>query len=189
MATVERPNNSLRILFARAAVLVIAAATLLALTGARPADAPATAPLDQIAQAPVDQPFELPDTTEDEEDDADTLDVVPPSAQQQAPPPASPAVEDTTGAFRPDLNTVPPGATADSSATGAAPDTLFMPSGVLPTNPQPTTTTTTQPQATPPLPGPKQEVKKPRKGLLGIHPVAILFGLAALHIMVTHLAE
>lgn len=191
LATVERPNSSLRVLLARAVVLVIAAATLLAMTGARPADAPAAAPLDQIAQAPVDQPFELPDTTEDEEDDADTLDVVPPSAQEQTPPPASPAVEDTTGAFRPDLNAVPPGATADSSAapTGAAPDTLFMPSGVLPTNPQQPTTTTTQPHATPSMPGPRQEAQKPRKGLLGIHPVAILVGLAALHIMVTHLAE
>jgi hypothetical protein len=94
------------------------------------------------------------------------------------------------------LNTVPSGATADSTAVGAtadttgargaAPDTLFMPSGVLPTNPQPTTTT--QPHGAP-LPGPKLEAKKPRTGLLGIHPIAILVGLAALHIAVTHLAE
>jgi len=196
LATVERPNISLRILVARAAVLVTAAATLLALTGARSADAPGN--LDQLAQAPVDQPFQFPDTTGDEEDDADTLDVAPPSAEQQAPPPQSPAVEDTAGVFRPDLNPVPPGATADSTtagaaadttgAHGAAPDTLFMPSGVLPTHPQPTTTTTTQPQGAP-LPGPKLEAKKPRTGLLGIHPIAILVGLAALHIAVTHLAE
>jgi hypothetical protein len=107
-------------------------------------------------------------------------------------------VEDTAGVFRPDLNTAPAGATADSTAVGAtadttgargaAPDTLFMPSGVLPTNPQPTTTTTTQPQGAP-LPGPKLEAKKPRTGLFGIHPIAILVGLAALHIAVTHLAE
>jgi hypothetical protein len=190
LATVSKV--SLRLFLARAAVFVIAAATLVALTGARPTDAPpASLPsdLDQLAQAPVDQPFELPDTTEDEEDDSDTTDVVPQSTQQE--PPQSPALEDTTGAFRPDLNTAPPGATVDTTVapTGAAPDTLFMPSGVLPTNPQPKTTTTTQPHATPPLPGPKQEAKKPRKGLLGIHPVAILVGLAALHIAVTHLAE
>ncbi|HEX3112770.1 MAG TPA: hypothetical protein VHU20_05845, partial [Candidatus Eisenbacteria bacterium] len=170
----------MRLNLARAAVLVIAAATLLALTGARPADAPpATLPpgLDQLAQAPVDQPFQFPDTTDSEGDDADTLDVAPPSAEQQAPPPQSPALEDTAGAFRPDLNTVPSGATADSTAVGATadttgargatPDTLFMPSGVLPTNPQPTTTT--QPHGAP-LPGPKLEAKKPRTGLLGIHP-------------------
>ena len=198
LATVERPNISLRILVARAAVLVIAAMTLLALTGARPADAPAPpGNLDQLAQAPVDQPFQFPDTTGDEEDDSDTLDVAP-SAEQQAPPPQSPAVEDTVGVFRPDLNPVPPGATADSTtagaiadttgARGAAPDTLFMPPAVLPTNPQPTTTTTTQPQGAP-LPGPKLEAKKPRTGLFGIHPIAILVGLAALHIAVTHLAE
>ena len=188
LATVERPNISLRILVARAAVLVIAAMTLLALTGARSADAPAPpGNLDQLAQAPVDQPFQFPDTTGDEEDDADTLDVAP-SAEQQAPPPQSPAVEDTVGVFRPDLNPVPPGATADSTTAGAAPDTLFMPPAVLPTNPQPTTTTTTQPQGAP-LPGPKLEAKKPRTGLFGIHPIAILVGLAALHIAVTHLAE
>jgi len=191
----------LRLNLARAAVLVIAAATLLALTGARPADAPpASLPpgLDQLAQAPVDQPFQFPDTTDSEGDDADTLDAVPRSAGQEAPPPQSPALEDTAGAFRPDLNTVPSGANADSTAVGATadttgargatPDTLFMPSGVLPTNPQPTTTTTTQPHGAP-LPGPKLEAKKPRTGLFGIHPIAILVGLAALHIAVTHLAE
>src|SRR6185503_8424625 len=142
--------------------LAIAAATLLALTGARPADAPpASLPpgLDQLAQAPVDQPFQFPDTTDSEGDDADTLDVVPPSTEQQAPPPQSPALEDTAGAFRPDLFSNATGATADSTAVGAtadttgarsaAPDTLFMPSGVLPTNPQPTTTTTTQPHGAP----------------------------------------
>ena len=194
LATVS--TISLRRFLARAAVLVIAAATLGALTGARPADAPpASLPSDQdqLAQAPVDQPFQFPDTTEDEEDDSDTTDVVPPAAQQQTAPPQSPAIEDTAGAFRPDLNTAPPGATVDTTAapTGAAPDTLFMPSGVLPVNPGPQqpTTTTTQPHATPSMPGPKQEAKKPRKGLLGIHPIAILVGLAALHIAVTHLAE
>jgi hypothetical protein len=191
LATVSK--ISLRRFLARAAVLVIAAATLGALTGARPADAPpASLPsdLDQLAQAPVDQPFQFPDTTEDEED-SDTTDVVPPSAPQQTAPPQSPAIEDTVGAFRPDLNTAPPGATVDTTAapTGAAPDTLFMPSGVLPVNPQQPTTTTTQPHATPSMPGPKQEAPKPRKGLFGIHPIAILVGLAALHIMVTHLAE
>jgi len=199
LATVSK--STLRLNLARAAVLVIAAATLLALTGARPADAPpASLPpdLDQLAQASVDQPFQFPDTTDSEGDDTDTLDVAPPSAEQQAPPPQSPALEDTAGVFRPDLNTVPTGANADSTAVGATadttgargatPDTLFMPSGVLPTNPQPATTTTTQPHGAP-LPGPKLEAKKPRTGLLGIHPIAILVGLAALHIAVTHLAE
>src|SRR5262245_8094945 len=192
LATVSK--FSLRQFLARAAVLVIAAATLVALTGARPADAPpASLPSDlgQLAQAPVDQPFEFPDTTDDEEDDADTLDVVPPAAPQQAAPPQSPAIEDTTGAFRPDLNTAPSGATIDSSVapTGAAPDTLFMPSGVLPANPQPTPTTATQPRTTPPPMGPKQEVKKTRTGLFGIQPNAILVGLAAPANAVTHLAE
>src|SRR6185436_4567523 len=112
-----------------------------------------------------------PDTTDDEED-SDTLDVVPPATPQQATPTQPSAVEDTAGVFRPDLNAVPPGATADSvgatadttGARGAAPDTLFMPSGVLPTNPHPTTTTTTQPHGEP-LPGTKLEAKKPRTGL------------------------
>lgn len=178
---------------------MIAAATLLALTGARSASAP-PAPLDleQLAQASVDQPFQFPDTTDDEEDDSDTLDVVPPAtppSQQQAAPDTSmhtsPALEDTAGAFRPDLNAVPSGVAIDSTAvhTGAQPDTLFMPSGVLPVNPQ------EQPPAAQPQaqgahpPGPTIPEKKPRTGLLGIHPIAILVGLAALHIAVTHLAE
>lgn len=194
LATVERTQMSLRLWLARTAVLVTAAA-LLALTGARSASAP-PAPWDkeQLAQASVDQPFQLPDTTDDEEDDADTLDVVPSTAPQQASPdtshaPQSPALDETPG-FRPDtLNAVPPGATADSVHTGAQPDTLFMPSGVLLTNPEasPTPTTQAQPQGAHP-PGPIPE-KKPRSGILGIHPIAILVGLAALHIAVTHLAE
>jgi len=196
LATVEHTQMSLRLWLARAAVLVTAAATLLALTGARSADAPpAPGDLEQLAQASVDQPFQLPDTTDDGEDDSDTLDVVPSTAPQQASPdtsqaPQSPALDETPG-FRPDtLNAVSPGATADSVHTGAQPDTLRMPSGVLLTNPEasPTPTTQAQPQGAHP-PGPTIPEKKPRSGILGIHPIAILVGLAALHIAVTHLAE
>lgn len=194
LATVSKV--SLRSFFARAAVLVIAAATLLALTGARSVDAPpAPEDLEQLAQAPVDQPFEFPDTTDEEEDDSDTLDVVPPATQQtqQAAPDTSmhtsPALEDTAGAFRPDLNAVPSAVDTAAVHTGAQPDTLFMPSGVLPVNPRETPPATQpNPQATHP-PGPTIPEKKPRTGLFGIHPIAILVGLAALHIAVTHLAE
>lgn len=193
---------------------MIAAATLLALTGARSADAPVASPLpegsdfDWLAQAPADQPTNpsdqpTPPNLEDDEEEApeDTLDVAPPPAmlqQQAAPdttPPAPPsatqqAPPDTLPAASPDtLNAAPPGATADSTAVqtpaqSAGPDTLFAPS-VLPAGPPGTAST---PPSTGPI-GPKEGPKKPRTGILGIHPIAILFGLVALHIAVTHLAD
>src|SRR5690349_21576141 len=135
LATVEHTKISLRLWLARAAVLVTAAATLLALTGARSADPPPSADLEQLAQAPVDQPFQFPDTTEDE-DDSDTTDVVPQATQQpqqQAAPDTSthtsPALDETPG-FRPDtLNAVPSAVDTAAVHTGGEEDTLFIPSG------------------------------------------------------------
>lgn len=195
----------MRLHAARAAVLVIAAATLLALTGARSADAPVSSPspadFDRLAQAPSDQP--PPPNLEDDEEEApeDTLNVAPPpavlqqaapdsttpAAAQQAPPDTLPmAAPDTLHTAAPDtLNMVPPGATADSTAAQTAgPDTLFAPT-VLPAGPP---GTASQPPSTGAI-GPKEGPKKPRTGILGVHPIAILLGLAALHIAVTHLVD
>ena len=190
----------MRLHAARGAVLVIAAATLLALTGARSADAPSAADFDRLAQAPSDQPPPTDQPTnpyleDDEEEPEDTLNVAPPPAvqpQQAAPDTTTPAPASATQQAPPDtlpmvspdtLNAVPPGATADSTAAQSAqPDTLFEPT-VLPSGPP-----GTAPPSTGPI-GPKEAPKKPRTGILGIHPIAILLGLAALHIAVTHLAD
>lgn len=206
MATARRIKlqDFLRPHAARAAVLVIAAATLLALTGARSADAPPAADFDRLAQAPSDQPPPTDQPTnpyleDDEEEPQDTLNVAPPPAvqpQQAAPDTTTPAPASATQQAPPDtlpmvspdtLNAVPPGATADSTAAqtpaqSAQPDTLFEPT-VLPSGPP-----GTAPPSTGPI-GPKEAPKKPRTGILGIHPIAILLGLAALHIAVTHLAD
>jgi len=190
---------------------VIAAATLLALTGARSADAPVGSPpaadFDRLAQAPSDQPTNPsdqpppPNLGNDEEAPEDTLNAAPPpavlqqaaqdtttpAAAQQAPPDTLPmATPDTLRAASPDtLNMVPPGAMADSTAAqSAGPDTLFAPT-VLPAGPR---GTASQPPSTGPI-GPKQGPKKPRTGIFGVHPIAILLGLAALHIAVTHLVD
>jgi hypothetical protein len=193
-------HDFLRLHAARAAVLVIAAATLLALTGARSADAPApAADFDRLAQAPSDQPPPTDQPTnpyleDDEQAPEDTLNVPPATLQQQAAPdtttPAPPsatqqAPPDTLPMVSPDtLNMVPPGAVVDSTAAhSAGPDTLFEPT-VLPAGPPGTHT----PPSTGPI-GPKEGPKKPRTGILGIHPIAILLGLAALHIAVTHLVD
>ena len=203
-------HDFLRLHAARAAVLVIAAATLLALTGARSVDAPAASPpvadFDRLAQAPSDQPTNPsdqppPPNLEDDQAPEDTLNVAPPpavlqqaapdtttpTAAQQAPPDTLPmATPDTLHTATPDtLNMIPPGAMADSTAAqSAGPDTLFAPT-VLPAGPP---GTASQPPSTGPI-GPKQAPKKPRTGILGVHPIAILVGLAALHIAVTHLAD
>jgi hypothetical protein len=147
---------------------------------------------------------------------ADTLNTSPPPAEQQQaapdtttiPPQAPPSTPpDTTTAAPtiqaisvPDtLRTAPPdtlhslSTTPDSTnaalrvpAQTAVPDTLFPTTSgqVLPVGPQ--ATATTQPHAPqgPPVPSPK-----PRTGILGIHPIAILVGLAALHYAVIHLVE
>jgi hypothetical protein len=197
-------HDFLRLHAARAAVLVIAAATLLALTGARSADAPVASPpaadFDRLAQAPSDQP-PPPNLGDDEETPEDTLDVAPPptvqqqvapdsttpAAAQQAPPDTLPmATPDTLRAASPDtLNMVPPGAMADSTAAHSArPDTLFAPT-VLPAGPP---GTASPPPSTGAI-GPKEGPKKPRTGIFGVHPIAILLGLAALHIAVTHLVD
>jgi hypothetical protein len=204
LATARRPfklHDFLRLHAARAAVLVIAAATLLALTGARSAEAPVASPptadFDRLAQAPSDQPTN-PYLEDDEEEPEDTLNVAPPPAvleQQAAPDTTIPAPTSATQQAPPDtlpmaspdtLNLVPPGATADSTAaqTPAGPDTLFAPS-ILPSGPPGTQST---PPSTGPI-GPKEAPKKPRTGILGVHPIAILLGLAALHIAVTHLVD
>ena len=189
----------------RVLVLVIAAGLMSVLSGAGAVSAgsiapsPALAPeLEQLAQLPTDPP-------PDPGDDSDTLGVTPTApAQQQAPdttaiqatPVPSAAAADTTGAS----GAVPPGASATpSDSTGAvlhtapqtaAPDTLFMNSPVLPAGPPTprgtTATTGTQPQT---MPGPKPEAKKPRTGILGIHPIAILVGLAAVHYLVIHAVD
>jgi len=197
-------HDFLRLHAARATVLVIAAATLLALTGARSADAPAASPptadFDRLAQAPSDQPPPTEQPTnpyleDDEETPDDTLNVPPATLQQQAAPDTTtPAPTSATQQAPPDtlpmvspdtLNMVPPGAVADSTAAQTAgPDTLFAPT-VLPAGPPGT-------QPTPPTTGgigPKEAPKKPRTGIFGVHPIAILLGLAALHIAVTHLVD
>jgi hypothetical protein len=181
-------HDFLRLHAARAAVLVIAAVTLLALTGARSADAPVASPpaadFDRLAQAPSDQPTNPsdqppPNLEDDEEAPEDTLNVAPPSAllqDQAAPDTTTPAA-----AQQAPPDTLPM-ATPDTLRAG--PDTLFAPT-VLPAGPP---GTASQPPSTGAI-GPKQGPKKPRTGIFGVHPIAILLGLAALHIAVTHLVD
>ena len=106
---------------------MIAAATLLALTGARSADAPAPpADFDRLAQAPSDQPTNPSDQPtnpyleDDGEEPEDTLNVAPPPAvmeQQAAPDTTIPAPTSATQQAPPD--TLPM----------ASPDTLNLVDG------------------------------------------------------------
>ena len=137
------------------------------------------------------------DEEEEELDPADTLDVeegqpVSPDTTQSVPPPATPSVvpqatsADTLRSAAPDTSglelqttpgyvPLPPDSAARAGTDSAAVETL----SVKPKPPTPT------PAVKPvPSPAPAKE-KKPRSGILGIHPIAILLGLAFLHYFVT----
>ena len=139
------------------------------------------------------------DEAEEELDPADTLDVeegppVSPDTTQSVPPPATPSVvpqassADTLRSAAPDtsgLDTLqttpgyvplPPDSAARADTDSAAVETLSVKA------PPPTPTPAARPA---PSPSPAPKEKKPRSGILGIHPIAILLGLAFLHYFVT----
>ncbi len=179
-----------------------------------PAASGRSAEPDWIAQLPTDTGS---DGGEEDVNPVDTLNTSPPAAaeqQQVAPdttttaPQAQPSTPPDTTTTAPTiqaisvpdtLRTAPPdtlhslSTTPDSTnaalrapAQTAVPDTLFptTPGQVLPVGPQGTVTTQPHAPQGPPVPPPK-----PRTGIFGIHPIAILVGLAALHYAVIHLAE
>jgi hypothetical protein len=194
-------------------LLVLAAATAWAAggSGAAPSRGPAggwDAPLLLAQVTPPggtegegeddeDEVFDPSDTLNAEESDPVTPDttgnVPPPSAPQDSPdttlviPPPSPAPSDTlhppapadTGTAAPDTlqgtfvpitpDSVRAAARRAAAADSGVGDTLFMAKPrVQPGKPAP--------------PAPAQ--KKPRTGILGIHPIVILLGLAAAHYFV-----
>jgi hypothetical protein len=145
----------------------------------------------------ADEAFDPSDTLDVEERDPVTPDttgnVPPPSAPQEGPdttgvtPPPSPAPADTlhlpaaadTGAAAPDTlrgtfvpvnpDSVRAAARRAAAADSGVGDTLFMA--------KPRVTQGNQPP-------PATAQKKPRTGILGIHPIVILLGLAAAHYFV-----
>jgi hypothetical protein len=186
-------------------VLALAAATVWAAAGsgaapsrdgARGWDAPVL--LAQVAPGGTD---EGEDTGEDEADPSDTLGV------EEDEPLTSP---DTTGTApsQPDTATgVPPRVAAPADTTVAVPDTSraavtdTLRGTLVPAGPDSAAAAArraaaadsgvgdtlylakprTQPQAGNPPPA---QTRKPRTGILGIHPIVILLGVAALHYFV-----
>jgi hypothetical protein len=151
-----------------------------------------------LAQVVPPEGSEGGNDAEDEEfDPSDTLDVqedepLTPDTTQAAPPPPSPA--DTAGFVPSTMDTSGAPAAADTSAAGI--DTLR--GTFVPVTPDSATAAKRAAAAADsgvgdtlftPKPGPQAPAqappKKPRSGILGIHPIVILLGLVALHYFVT----
>jgi hypothetical protein len=198
-----------------AAVVVIATALASVLCGAGPISAGGPSPAASERSAEPDWIAQLPSGGGEDVSPADTLNTSPPAEQQQVapdtttiPPQAQPSTPPDTTTAAPTIQAIsvpdtlgtapadtlhPLSTTPDSTnaalrvpAQTAVPDTLFptTPGHVLPAGPQGTVTTQPHAPQGPPVPPPK-----PRTGLFGIHPIAILVGLAALHYAVIHLVE
>lgn len=183
-----------------AAFVVIATALASMLCGAGPisAGAPSPAPSGQGDVNPAD----TLNTTAQEQPVAPDTTTTAPQAQPSTPPDTTTTTPTIQATSVPDTLRTAPVDTLHSStlitppdstnaairapAQSAVPDTLFptTPGQVLPAGPPRTVTT----QAHPPQ-GPPQPPPKPRTGILGIHPIAILVGLAALHYAVIHLVD
>ena len=137
-----------------------------------------------------DEPLTNPDTTQSapppaappDTAGAATPPAVAPTDTTSSPTPTGPvAPVDTTGVTVPDTlraNVLP---AAPDSATAAARKAAAADSGIADT----LYMNRPRPQAQPPKAATPPQEKKPRSGIFGIHPIAILLGLAALHYFVT----
>ena len=214
---VARGRSAAVVVIATALASVLCGAAPLSARGPSPADGDGrTVELDWIAQLPTDtgsdegdvnaadtlnataqptqqQPAQpaTPDTTAaatqaQPSSHPDTTSTVPSIQAISVPDTLRSAPADTLHSST--LSTTPDSANAAlrTPAQSAAPDTIFPTTTgqVLPIGPRvPATVRPQTPQ------GPKQEPPKPRTGIFGIHPIAILVGLAALHYAVIHLVE
>lgn len=125
---------------------------------------------------------------EEEEEPADTLglsqDLPPPPSGEtpETPPGVTGTPSDST---RPDSTLIAPMLRAEPDSAMAPMDTLHFPAPadtLRPTSPPAKGGTAGKPGVSGPPPPPPP---KPKVGLFGVHPVAILFGLVAIHFLVT----
>ena len=154
--------------------------------------------------AQVTPPGSAEEGGEDEEeefDPSDTLGVeedepLSPDSTQTAPPPSTPSTSSPDTAL-----TAPPDTSQALPSGPTLPDTTARTPAFVPSVPDSATRArraaaaadsgdtlmSAKPRQAPPA-GPAPEAKKPRSGILGVHPIAILLGLAVLHYFVTKTA-